>query len=243
MVKRGIAMNCLRGSLDKSCPHRVAESLDAQVGRLTSSGFPRELVASVAECLIKKVKAGTCPPTGDAASQPRLRRVAVPYVHQLTHRLKKVGKKCGVDVLATAPGKLMRMCPAVNENKRQGCTTKHATRFVTCKIGVVYSIPLSCGKCYVGQTGRCLNDRLREHRAAVSSLAAGGHLADHCKRCPGCIPAFGATRVLGSGRDRVKREITEAFHIHREADNCISVASIALTKKELSFLQGRMRGT
>ncbi|XP_077564624.1 uncharacterized protein LOC144180093 [Haemaphysalis longicornis] len=34
----------------------------------------------------------------------------------------------------------------------------------------VYRIPLSCGKCYVGQTGRCLNDRLREHRAAVSSL-------------------------------------------------------------------------
>lgn len=216
--------------------------MDAQVARLTCSGFPRELVASVAESLIKKVKAGTSSPKGDADSQPRLRRVAVPYVHQLTHRLKKVGKKCGVNVLATAPGKLLRMCPAVNEDKRQGCTIKHATRFVPCRTGVVYSIPLPCGKCYVGQTGRCINDRLREHRAAVSSLAGGGHLADHCKRCPDCVPAFGATRVLDSGRDQVKREISEAFYIQKEADNCISKPSIALTAKELNFLQGRMRG-
>lgn len=40
VVKRSIAMNCLRGSLDKSCPHRVAESMDAQVACLTCSGFP-----------------------------------------------------------------------------------------------------------------------------------------------------------------------------------------------------------
>lgn len=33
---------------------------------------------------------------------------------------------------------------------------------------VVYELPLSCGK-YIGQTGRCLNDYLREHRLNVKN--------------------------------------------------------------------------
>lgn len=43
-------------------------------------------------------------------------------------------------------------------------------------------IPLSCGRCYVGQTGRCLNDRLREHKFSLTSTV-GGHLSAHCKTC------------------------------------------------------------
>lgn len=241
VVKRGIAANCLRGALQKSCAHKVAGSVQDQVARLTHAGFPMELVATVAESLIKEVKAGKGSSRKEDINRERLRRVAVPYVHRLTHRLKKVGKKCGVEVLATAPGKLMRMCPAVNEEPRQACAKKHGTSFVACKEGVVYRIPLSCGKCYVGQTGRCVNDRLREHRAAVSALAAGGHLADHCRRCPGCTPAFDKTRVLGSARDQTSREIREAFHIYREGVNCVSTPSIALTDKEIGYLRGRMR--
>ncbi|CAN8016836.1 unnamed protein product, partial [Ixodes persulcatus] len=45
-----------------------------------------------------------------------------------------------------------------------------------------YSIPLSCGGCYVEQTGRCLNDRLREHKLSLTSTV-GGHLSVHCKTC------------------------------------------------------------
>ena len=31
---------------------------------------------------------------------------------------------------------------------------------------VVYEIPFSCGQVYIGQTGRCLNERAREHKLA-----------------------------------------------------------------------------
>lgn len=44
---------------------------------------------------------------------------------------------------------------------RMGFGIRHASQFVRCCEGVVYQI-LTCGASYVGQTGRCLNIRLRE---------------------------------------------------------------------------------
>lgn len=136
----------------------------------------------------------------------------------------------------TAPDKLVRVCPAVNGRKRNNaCTRQHDDPFVPCEVGVVYKIPLSCGRCYIGQTGRCLNVRLLEHRAAVDAQAAGGHLAVHCRRC-GCAPAFRATRVLRKGKDQMTHEIIEAVAINANKNECVSVPSIALSQKEYEYL-------
>ncbi|KAG0426957.1 hypothetical protein HPB47_025983 [Ixodes persulcatus] len=40
---------------------------------------------------------------------------------------------------------------------RVACDVNHRTHYVTCATGVVYQIPLSCGRVYIGQTGRCIN--------------------------------------------------------------------------------------
>lgn len=50
---------------------------------------------------------------------------------------------------------------------------KHRNMFVPCAEVVLYSLPLSCGIKYVAQTGRCLNDRLREHNCDVSDVVSG----------------------------------------------------------------------
>ena len=175
-----------------------------------------------------------------SSGKPSAWPVALPYIHRFCHRLKKVAAKCGVSVVFSAPEKLARMCPVVNGRKeKSACSKKHATPFVSCEMGVVYKIPLTCGRCYIGQTGRCLNDRLREHRAAVDAQAAGGHLADHCRRC-GCAPELTTTRVLKKGKDQATREIIEAFAISENERKCVSVASIALSRKELDYLKGNL---
>ena len=89
-----------------------------------------------------------------------------------------------------------------------GCSKKHVNRFTDCVRNVVYEIPLSCGRCYIGQTGRCFNERAREHRLAVRSNL-GGHMGDHCKRC-GCTPQLEKTKFLKRASDKTEREIIEA---------------------------------
>uniref|UniRef100_A0A6M2CJD0 Putative tick transposon n=1 Tax=Rhipicephalus microplus TaxID=6941 RepID=A0A6M2CJD0_RHIMP len=164
----------------------------------------------------------------------------IPYMHNISHRLRKIGQQCGVRVVFSAPHKLSYLsrvtCP-VKKRKRQ-CTTKHRKKFLDCSHNVIYRIPLSCGCCYIGQTGRCLNDRLREHKNNVRN-AKEGFLAIHCSSC-GCTPLFEETTIIGRHQDMRTREIIEAAHIAKEGSLCISMASIGLSAKELSFLEERV---
>ena len=133
--------------------------------------------------------------------------------------------------------KLGSLCRRVNNSSpaSQACKKKHVTRFVPCSVGVIYEVPTSCGSNYIGQTSRCVNDRLREHSNNIRTKT-GSNLAIHCAAC-GCTPNFHQTRIVRRYRDDRAREIYEAFAIHEAGHSCISAPSIALTDKEINYLR------
>lgn len=230
-------MSCLKSSLSKSCHHTVQDSFTSQVARLQEAGFPDVLLKAVAEKLLETFGRFTASPRADTTLGTERRGfVVLPYVHKLSHGIKKVARKFGVDVFCSAPCKLSRVCALTSVQRSGSCGTNHKRKFVGCRSEVVYEVPLSCGKVYVGQTGRCLNKRLSEHSYAVAS-ASGQHLAVHCRSCANCIPLFEETKVLGRAREKRAREILEASVISRLGpDKCISEPSVYLHKKELAFL-------
>lgn len=112
------------------------------------------------------------------------------------------------------------------------------SRFVPCSVGVVYMIPFVCGHVYIGQTGRCLNIRLMEHRRSLKGDDYS-HVAQHCKKCKkckDCYPVFKDTKVIAKHKNQHVREIIEAFHIRRNEGKCVSVPSLSLLDKEFQFL-------
>lgn len=145
-------------------------------------------------------------------------------------------------VALSAPFKLEGLCKKVNKEEgdttgQSSCRVKHKIKFVERVEGVVYKIPLTCGKSYIGQTGRCLNERLREHKYACGQLQAPGNLAAHCARC-NCEVLFGTTSVLDRSKDRNKCEIIEAFHMASgKHGTCVSDPSFALNEKEIELLR------
>lgn len=165
----------------------------------------------------------------------------------MSHGLKNVADRFDVKVVFSAPIKLNNVCSKIDrkitakakclENKR--CHVKHSSPFVECATCVVYMLPLSCGRVYVGQTGRCLNIRLQEHKRAVASKERA-HLAQRCTTCV-CSPFFFDATVLSRHRDKTTRELIEAFHIKRCGDRCVSHPSIALIEKEYSYLINTLR--
>lgn len=115
------------------------------------------------------------------------------------------------------------------------CTLKHRNNIVDCRHGAVYGIPLSCDKKYIGQMGRCLNARLKEHNYAYSLLTHPGNLAAHCTACK-CKASFLGTKALRCPSDQKEKKIIEAFFNHR-SEGCISSPSIFLSQKEIEFLK------
>ena len=234
VVKRGIALSCLRAALTKSCPHKMMDSFSSQAHRLEQGGYPSALFVGVVETLLKRLRMSTA---GPERVRPSVRPVVLPYVHKVSHGIKKVASKHHVPVLFSAPRKLEKLCGRIDRGGRRGvgCAKKHKKQFVNCEVGVVYKIPLSCGKVYIGQSGRCINDRLREHDLAVRS-SPSGHLAVHCDRC-GCVPLFNDTAIVTRHTNQRTREISEAFSMSRcDEGMCVSSPSIALFGSEIAYM-------
>lgn len=161
------------------------------------------------------------------------------FIQQISHRLKKIGKRVGVRVMFSAPFKLISLTKSTNPLKTKSstdCRVQHRNRYATCSREVVYGTPLSCGACYVGTTGRCLNNRLREHANNVKN-GKDGFLAQHCTECK-CVPLFEETATLYKHRYVGTRVIVEAAQMAREQVPCVSKPSVALFEKERRFLEG-----
>lgn len=109
------------------------------------------------------------------------------------------------------------------------------TPLVVCKKEVIYKLPFTCGKVYVSHTRRCLNDRLREHRASLSDTPFG-HLAIHCARCGG-VPEFHRKEEVGSYRGKVARDILEVYQINKEGIQCVCGPILVLVDDGVTLLK------
>ncbi|XP_049269018.1 uncharacterized protein LOC125757457 [Rhipicephalus sanguineus] len=198
LVKRGIAVSALRNALQRSCHHKIQDSFVTQTERLNAAGFPSHMLCELATMLLRKKRTDAA--EKDKVQETRPKTAVIPYIHGVSHRIKKNAGRVGVRVVFSAQNKLGAMCRQVNsrEHRTPTCTKKHVTSFVECQRNVVYEIPLTCGLVYVGQTGRCLNERLREHKGTLKS-GTGSNLALHCiKQCASahCAPELEKTRAL-----------------------------------------------
>lgn len=105
------------------------------------------------------------------------------------------------------------------------CCKKDAKPFVECTQVVVYCISLSCGQCYIGQTGCLLNDCLRQH-ANLMHGSVGSHTASQCSKCK-CTPMFDDFQVTTRYGERKAQEIHKAFLIHVAGKKeCMSAPSV-----------------
>ncbi|KAH9374884.1 hypothetical protein HPB48_004163 [Haemaphysalis longicornis] len=143
--------------------------------------------------------------------------MVVPYVHGFKHNHKKIAPRQSVFVAFSAPEKAHQKCRRVSDQtKAEKCDKNHCSRYADCNSESRYYIPLLCRKVYTGQTGRCINDRAKEHAASLKTTSPGP-LTFYCRdsRCTARIDEIGFT---GRKHNRVSREIIEALSIDKKAD-------------------------
>ena len=83
--------------------------------------------------------------------------------------------------------------------------------------GVIYKIPCSdCSQSYIGQTGRCLSRRLKEHQIAVRTLNTDtSALAEHVLSADHHID-WDNTTILDHHLFTQHRCLMESWYIHRD---------------------------
>ncbi|CAN8030099.1 unnamed protein product, partial [Ixodes persulcatus] len=161
LVTRIVVMSLLDNALKTSCRHKVQEAVRRQLGRVKGAGYKSNIVERVE----RQLRANSKTKEKDADKKPL---AVIPYKRNVSHRLKRIAETHEVKVTLSALFKLKGLCKKVNIEEgdptgHSSCPVQHKCKFVECVEGVVNKIPLTYGKSYMGQTGRCLNERPPEH--------------------------------------------------------------------------------
>ncbi|BHF64099.1 hypothetical protein SprV_0200709800 [Sparganum proliferum] len=133
---------------------------------------------------------------------------AVPYIAGLSEEFARLVSEFGIGVAhrpeATIRRQLMQPKDPIPINQ---------------KSGVIYRIDCNCGQAsYVGETGKQVRTRLREHELAVRRNDKLSLVAAHAST-PGHAFDFECVRILGQSDNRVARLLQEAWHSTEDAIN------------------------
>ena len=162
---------------------------------------------SVLSFLQKLTKTGK--PNNSAEPANEFKATAVlPYVKGLSEQLRRCLQQQGLRAVfkleTTLRSQLVRSKDAVDPAKQDG---------------VVYRIPCECGKVYIGETGRPMQDRIKEHdrdirlaRTETSAVSEHAHNTGH-------KPLWNEVKFIDRDPYYYTRRVKEAIHIRLHPNN------------------------
>ena len=145
----------------------------------------------------------------DTEDKQEMKTLCLPYVQGLSERIERACKKLDVRAVfkssKTLRGHLCRV-----KGKQPLDRTK----------GVIYNIPCTCGREYIGETGRNLRVRIGEHKYAIQRGNMSNAIAVHVHETEHPID-WDSARVIEREKHFACRKIKESLHIKRSV-NCIN---------------------
>ncbi|XP_024887386.1 uncharacterized protein LOC112464565, partial [Temnothorax curvispinosus] len=125
--------------------------------------------------------------------------VTIPYIKGCSESICKALRNKGFDVVYTVSKKLDRI---INSGKDRLASVKRTE--------LVYEINcLNCEACYIGQTKRNLETRIKEHRADIKKHPSNHSVVSKHKTSWNHNFNWSRTKVLHSEKHFKKREIAE----------------------------------
>jgi hypothetical protein len=141
------------------------------------------------------------------SSTPPLALISLPYIHGIIDHISKLLAKKNIKTLFK-PHKTLKHLFRTAKDKSDPMLSQG-----------VYQIPCSCGKSYIGQTGRSIKTRLKEHIAdtlhnhiSKSTIAEHSHTSKH-------LICFDQAKILASTPYYSSRIIHEALEIEKHPNN------------------------
>jgi hypothetical protein len=163
---------------------------------LLLNGYPQKLIMSRFRIVKNRIGALINDP-------PNLRnKICFPYIPAISEELSRFLRRFDITAVFSPQCRIKNFFPQVKD-----CSAKSDTP------GVVYAV--SCRDCvadYVGETGRRLGTRIREHELDVKNKRSSTALAEHCSDT-GHIFDFPNARILHRNVNWHRRTFLEAWEI------------------------------
>ena len=167
---------------------------------LVSNGYPFSF-------LQKLTKTGK--PNNSAEPANEFKATAVlPYVKGLSEQLRRCLQQQGVRAVfkseTTLRSQLVRPKDTVDPAKQDG---------------VVYRIPCECGKVYIGETGRPMQDRIKEHDRGIRLARTETSAVSEHAHNTGTKPLWNEVKFIDRDPYYYTCRVKEAIHIRLHLNN------------------------
>ncbi|KAI5692681.1 hypothetical protein M8J77_022402 [Diaphorina citri] len=168
--------------------------------------------------------------TDDTPQLDPIATLQIPYIKGFAEKVRSWAKDVNIRVCFSSKHTI----------RRSLCGTKPTNINIDDK-GSIYCIPLSCGKRYVGESGRPLNVRLKEHKDKIrKGGTTGSYLVQHLDGCSNCQVDWTNVTTLTREQHTKKRKIIETGIIN-SSENAISSASVDVHDMWLPFFKQKFK--
>ena len=207
-VKVGIINTLARRAIEISS---TPESRETELNHIeevltTHNGYPLQLVKDTINRTMNKM---TCHGSG----QPKVREdvpifVTLPFRGAVSYQVKRLLENLAcVKVVFSKQNTIKHM---LNANGRKPTTHQSDQK------GTVYKITCSCDSVYIGETGRPLSVRIKEHQKSVQKADGRSALSDHILANPKHTIKWNSVEKLDTNQNNtIARKLNEAVQIAR----------------------------
>ena len=199
-VKRGI-VKCLydRAKHLTSKPSAISEEKKHLSSVLVSNGYPSPFV--------RKLRKTTRPTANKEPMQEFKSTVSGSTLHKRCIRLRFFAAAYSNKVYAPSSNQtqhLVRPKDALEPTKQDG---------------VIYKIPCECGKVYIGETGRVMQDRIKEHDRDIRlARTQTSTVSEHANKT-GHLPIWKEVKFIDRDPHWYTLRVKEAIHIRLHPNN------------------------
>ena len=183
------------------------------VHKYTCNGYPLEWIQTA----IRKWRPNHIPQESNVREREGITWIKIPYIPKVDRVLKKAINGPGIKLTNSVSKTIGSSMQKNREQKsisreQNGSPSPEEKDKYSCK-GVVYAVPCKgCHNVYVGQTGRKLQSRIKEHKRAVDNKVKSNAIAKHFIE-EAHSPAFENTKIVHVETNPSRRLALEGYTI------------------------------
>ena len=200
-IKTGI-VKCLAHRARSICSE---DNIDKEINHLQQvfekNDYPPSLVKKCLQSTNSTLSNTTSPGTDSNTSTHTKKILVLPYCKGLSESINKLCHKLNIQLVSTSRRNLKSELVHV---KRKIPIEQIA--------GVVYKVDCSCGQAYVGETGRSMDIRMKEHQRAVRQDSSNNGIAVHANKTMHSIQ-WDSAQVIHRETHWHRRKILESLYI------------------------------